>query len=104
MAIEKVVVDAGPIIHLDEIDCLHLLSDFNEIILTDDAAARVAAKSIGIRTHGTIGILLRAIRRNFLTPKEAVNHLINIPDKSTLFIKKDILEKIIAEVKNEYNL
>jgi len=35
MAIKKVVVDAGPIIHLDEIDCLHLLSDFKEIIVPE---------------------------------------------------------------------
>ncbi len=35
MAIEKVVVDAGPIIHLDEIGCLHLLSDFNEIYVPE---------------------------------------------------------------------
>jgi predicted nucleic acid-binding protein len=168
MAIEKVVVDAGPIIHLDEIDCLNLLSDFNEIyvpevvwkeaehhrpfvidnsslpfiktpvsedkspniilfcnafnldegerhaiilslqqqsiILTDDAAARIAAKSLGLRTHGTIGILLRSIRRKQLTPQAVIDHLIEIPDKSTLFIKKNILTEIINQVKNEYKL
>jgi len=30
-----VVCDAGPIIHLDELGCLHLLSDFQEIFLSD---------------------------------------------------------------------
>ena len=30
----KAICDAGPIIHLDELDCLHLLSDFHEIILS----------------------------------------------------------------------
>jgi predicted nucleic acid-binding protein len=29
--IEVVVCDAGPLIHLDEIDCLDLLSDFSKI-------------------------------------------------------------------------
>ncbi len=29
----KVICDAGPIIHLDEINCLNLLNDFEEIIL-----------------------------------------------------------------------
>lgn len=31
----KVVCDAGPIIHLDELNCLDLLTDFQEIILPD---------------------------------------------------------------------
>ncbi len=33
--IKKVVCDAGPIIHLDELDCLNLLSDFREIFLAE---------------------------------------------------------------------
>jgi predicted nucleic acid-binding protein len=31
----KVVCDAGPIIHLDELNCLDLLCDFQEILLAD---------------------------------------------------------------------
>jgi len=31
----RVVCDAGPIIHLDELNCLDLLGDFQEILLTD---------------------------------------------------------------------
>ena len=30
-----VVCDAGPIIHLDELGCLDLLSDFTQVILPD---------------------------------------------------------------------
>jgi len=169
MTIQKVVLDAGPIIHLDEITCLHLLSDFKELLvpeavwkeigyhrpsvlnnstlpfikisvlenidspivmlcnafnldegekqavvlcfqhpdsifLTDDAAARLAAKSIGIKTHGTVGILLRAIRREQLTPQEVIKHLEEIPLKSTLFIKTSLLTEIIEEVRKEYNI
>jgi hypothetical protein len=29
----RVICDAGPIIHLDELDCLDLLNDFKELIL-----------------------------------------------------------------------
>ena len=32
-SITKIVCDAGPIIHLDELNCLDLLNDFQEIIL-----------------------------------------------------------------------
>ena len=35
MTIQKVVLDAGPIIHLDEITCLHLLSDFKELLVPE---------------------------------------------------------------------
>ena len=124
-----VVCDAGPLIHLDELGCLDLLSDFSEvlipeavwdevekhrpeamakaevafrlknphnpvpadlealaqifslhrgewealrvalehpsgILLSDDTAARLAAANLEIRTHGTVGVLVRAIRRN----------------------------------------
>ena len=31
----KVVCDAGPIIHLDELNCLDLLGDFHQVLLTD---------------------------------------------------------------------
>ena len=31
----KVVFDAGPIIHLDELDCLDLLCEFQEILLAE---------------------------------------------------------------------
>lgn len=81
------ICDAGPLIHLDELDCLSLLNvqtlvqslslDIGEqaalslleqhpqaMFLTDDAAARLAATTIGYRVHGTIGILIRAIRRH----------------------------------------
>ena len=33
--IQLVICDAGPIIHLDELDCLRLLEDFPEILIPD---------------------------------------------------------------------
>jgi hypothetical protein len=33
--IQLVVCDAGPIIHLDELDCLRLLEDFPEVLIPD---------------------------------------------------------------------
>ncbi len=167
VAIQKVILDAGPIIHLDELNSLHLLTDFKEllvpeavwkevenyrpsaiytsnilfkkvqiqqklyssilfsvfnlyegereaislcylhpdaILLTDDAAARLAAKSLGLRAYGTIGILLRAVRRKQFTPYKVINVLEEIPEKSTLFIKKSLLKEIIQQVKKIYSL
>lgn len=167
--VQKIVLDAGPIIHLEEIGRLNLLSDFKDILvpevvweeieyhrplalqiksvpfrkikvsseirnnvniigtafnldkgekeaislciqhkgsilLTDDAAARLAANSINIRAYGTIGILLRAIRRNMLKPIEVIGSLEQIPITSSLFIKKNLLNEIIENVRKEYSL
>ncbi len=169
LLIQRVVLDAGPIIHLDEIESLHLLKNFKELLipeavwkeieyhrpaalninnipfikipvlmdidsplailcntfdldegesqaiffasmqqnaifLTDDAAARLAAKSIGIRAYGTIGVLLRAIRRKQLTAQEVIKHLEEIPSISTLYIKHTLLQSIVEEVKKGYGL
>ena len=38
----KVVCDAGPIIHLDEVNCLDLLNDFEEIILPFSVEREIA--------------------------------------------------------------
>jgi len=161
-----VVCDAGPLIHLDELGCLDLLSDFQtvmvpeqvwrevehhrpgalenpgvairrvavvlsedasfralvralaldlgeqaalslmalhpaEILLTDDAAARLAAKGLGYRVHGSIGVLLRSIRRQHRTPHEALGLLRDLPSRSTLHIRPDLLEELIARVESD---
>ena len=158
------VCDAGPIIHLDELNCLDLLSNFHSLLipkavqrevekhrftalqhpriifktidvvshpepkllvlskallldkgeleslsliqenpeaifLTDDAAARLAGEELGYKVHGTIGIILRAIRKKIKTPKEVVELLNEIPTKTTLFLKPELLQEIILEIK-----
>jgi len=165
----RVVCDAGPIIHLDELNCLDLFADFQEILisdtvwkeikrhrplalknpnlaftrlpgripdneqlltvcrifsldageiealaiveknpqamfLTDDASARLVAEQMGFKVHGTIGILVRSIRRGERKPEEVVRILRDIPLKSTLYIKPFLLEEIMLKIKNEYNL
>ncbi len=160
--VRTAVLDAGPIIHLDELGCLSLLSDFQElfvpdavwkeverhrpsalscghitfikqqapplssalyalceafnldsgeqealafcplhpgaILFTDDAAVRLAAKAAGIRAFGTLGILIRVIRRRQLTPTEVAGLLEQIPSRTTLFIRKILLREIIEKV------
>jgi predicted nucleic acid-binding protein len=129
------VFDTGPIIHLDELNCLDLLGDFREILLpdavlqeirqhrplalkrsnlsfirsprkypadealrtmcrifsldagetnalalmekntkaiffTDDASARLVAEQMRFKVHGTIGILIRSLRRGQMKPEQ----------------------------------
>jgi predicted nucleic acid-binding protein len=143
-SIQLIICDAGPLIHLDELDCIDLLSDFDAvlipnqvwqevqnhrptalthdmlklqrvtvsidtsaafqslvhrltldlgeqaalslmakhtdaILLTDDAAARVAAQALNYRAYGTLGILLRSIRRNQKSSAAVVHILETLP-------------------------
>jgi len=164
----KVICDAGPFIHLDELKCIDLLADFEEIIvpsvvekeisehrpsalqhqslninrpsdrtfigkkllslcrifsldageiqalalmertpkyvfLTDDAAARLVAEQMKFKVHGTIGVLIRSIRREARKPDEIINILHRIPQSSTLHIKPSLLNEIIQIIKNEHS-
>lgn len=157
------ICDAGPLIHLDEIDCLDLLRDFRDvlvpeqvreevarhrptamasgalslhvvpvavsvdsqfralvkafsldageqaalslmtrhpgaILLTDDAAARLAAKAMGFRIHGSLGVLLRSVRLGRRKRAEALSVLREIPNRSTLHIRANLLQEIIEEL------
>jgi predicted nucleic acid-binding protein len=158
---ERVVCDAGPLIHLDELGCAALLDDFEEVLvpsavwaevcrhrpsaprrgklwrevaapaalppdvetlahalnlhegerealgvaleqqaklfLTDDTAARLAARSLGIPVHGTIGVLFRAIRMGRKSGQEIAALLRSLPSHSTLHIRRSLLEEFVQE-------
>ena len=165
----SVVCDAGPIIHLDELECLHLMEDFERVFvpdvvrkevlayrdvafkdsnvkwteishqfpveahlqaiykifsldagevaalafmskepgllfLTDDAAARLVATKLGYNVHGTIGVLLRAIRRDLMKPKKVIDRIKLIPLQSSLYIKASLLQEVISQVEQEFEL
>ena len=159
----SIVCDAGPIIHLDELNCLDLVFDFEtvfipdavlkeieihrpqvlkndlfvfeqinvgtirhieletliasfslhkgeqealafmvtkpeSILITDDSAARLAAITLKLKVHGTIGILIRAVRRNQRTLEETINIIRSIPSKSSLHIKSSILDSVLEQL------
>lgn len=158
-----VVCDAGPIIHLDELESLDLLADFHPLLvppavwhevqahrasalaqtkilfqrttqtehhnpaldslvqafsldagerealllmranprallITDDAAARLVGERLGFRVRGTVGILIRAIRRGQRTPQEVLTLLEQIPTRCSLHIRPDLLRDIVTEI------
>ena len=86
-------LDAG------EKEALSLLNkEPGAVLLTDDAAARIVATKLGYRVHGTIGVLVRAIRRDLLNPEEVAVALRRIRDVSTLYIKNSLLQEVISKV------
>jgi predicted nucleic acid-binding protein len=160
-----VVCDAGPLIHLDELGCLDILSGFREVLvpdavwnevarhritalrrrrvrlehitvsatpsrelnelalafalaagerealvlmgempdavlLTDDAAARLVAAKLGYAVHGTVGIIVRALRHQQRTKRQVLGLLRSIRRKSTLHIAEPLLTSIIEQVRS----
>lgn len=160
-----VVIDAGPLIHLDELGCIDLLSGFPSLVstdivwhetrrhrpnlavdmvpglqtvpatdiaspqvrvlaasldlaagetsllalaekrgaatfLTDDSAARIAADSLGFPVHGTIGILVRAVRMQQRSRAEVLDILSRIRERSTLYIAQSLLEEVLSAVRS----
>ncbi len=68
------------------------------IFLSDDAAARLAAKALHFRSQGTLGVLLRSLRRGLCTRAQVLGLLREIPEKSTLHIRPGLLQSVIEEV------
>jgi predicted nucleic acid-binding protein len=88
-----------------ELECLSLIQENpHAFFLTDDAAARLSGEELGYKVHGTIGIILRAIRKKMRTPKDVVELLNRIPKETTLFLRPALLENIIQKVEKEYSV
>jgi predicted nucleic acid-binding protein len=143
------VADAGPIIHLAEIDAIELLGIVDElyvpetvrdeleaggvpqgfeelefevaiaetgerefdtgldegetaalavaagreaVLLTDDLAAREAAKESDIKVHGSIGIVALAFNRGELTEEQAVESMRSLQTETSLFVTEAVVE------------
>jgi len=80
-----------------EIAALSLLQEGRgNLLLSDDAAARLAAESLGFKVHGTVGLVVRAIRRGTKTVGEVRALLEQVPVKSTLHLSRSLLAEILA--------
>jgi predicted nucleic acid-binding protein len=86
-------------LHRGELEALKIASDHPGcIMLTDDSAARLAAQSLSLAVHGTIGILIRAIRRKQRSKEEILAILRLLKEISTLHIRSSLLNEIIEQV------
>jgi predicted nucleic acid-binding protein len=72
-------------------------------LLTDGTAARLAATSLNLTTHGTLGLLIRSVRRGLRSPTEVLALLNSIAMHSTLHIRPSLLDDVIRQVQREWN-
>ncbi|BBL58879.1 hypothetical protein [Methylomonas koyamae] len=90
-------------LHQGEREALALcLQQHITLLLTDDTAARLAAKNLNINAHGTLGLLIRAVRKQHRSPAEVLALLAAIPAQSSLHIRPSLLNDVIAQVKAEW--
>lgn len=86
-------------LHSGEQEALHLCVERgNSLLLTDDTAARLAAKSLGVSAHGTVGLLIRSVRRHTRSKSEVLALLREIPNRTSLHIRRSLLDSFIADV------
>lgn len=79
------LVDAG------EAEALaHAKVEGADLFLSDDAAARTLAESIGVETRGTLGVVLFAAAVGKLGEAEANHTLDDLEDRSTLWMSSRV--------------
>lgn len=88
-------------LHAGEYDALKIAKEYSaDLLLTDDAAARLASSALKIPVHGTVGIIIRSIRRGQKTRSDVATILRSIPAMSTLHLKPALLHEFIRHVED----
>jgi len=91
-------------LHRGEQEALALCAEApGSILLTDDAAARMAAGSLSVTAHGSIGLIVRGVRRQILTPQQGLNRLTAIPERSSLHVRPALLADVIRMVRQQWD-
>jgi predicted nucleic acid-binding protein len=86
-------------LHAGERAALSLCMEFPKaILLSDDTAARLAAKTLTVAAHGTLGLLVRAIRRRLLSKAQVLALLRQLPERSSLHIRPGLLAEVTQQV------
>jgi|SRR3989344_6626095 len=84
---------------LGEAEAISLfLQEKANYFFTDDLDAREIAKYYNVSVHGTVGLVLRALKEKIVKKKEAVEKIKELQTKSSLFITKDLIEEILEAI------
>ena len=96
-----VTPDLSASLQAGEIECLALCRQLNvPLLLTDDLAARDAAKAVGIRPVGSLGIVVRAFHLGRIALPEAEDALDQLYTVSTLFVTRAIVELAVEQLRS----
>ncbi|MFB6084738.1 MAG: nucleic acid-binding protein [Halorientalis sp.] len=67
--------------------------DRDALLLTDDLAARDAAKASGVEVHGSIGIIALAYSRGTLDRADAAEQMRSLQYDTSLFVTEAVIEQ-----------
>jgi len=87
----KLAIDAG------EAEAIALASEKGCLLISDDKQARAAAKNLGVKVSGTIGVLVRAKQNGVIS---AIKPILDELDLNNFFISRALREealKLIGE-------
>ena len=73
-----------------------------DLFLTDDLAARIVAKRLRIRPHGTIGIILKAFRLGIVNKETTLKMIKDLHTTSSLFLTSELVRYILKEVEKSH--
>lgn len=91
-------------LHAGEKESLYLSKLLNvSLLLTDDLAVRKAAKHLGLRPVGSLGVVVRAYREGKISLEDAEQYLIDLYETSTLFVTRAIVELAIEQLRDDSN-
>jgi predicted nucleic acid-binding protein len=95
-----VVAHGLELLHPGEQECLYVCHrDGVAVLLTDDLAARNAAKRLGIMPVGSLGIIVRAYRVGRLNMDEAERAIRNLQTTSSLFVTSAIIGLALEQLR-----
>jgi predicted nucleic acid-binding protein len=101
---ELLVLTQALLLARGEVESLCVLEAYAQSwFLTDDAAARLAATQRGYRVHGTIGLLIRSVRRGRRAAGDVLQLLRKVPRQSTLHIRPTLLQEILQTLEREWD-
>lgn len=91
-------------LHRGEQECLFLCRQLNvPLLMTDDLAARDAAKRLGLRPIGSLGAVVRAYRQDVISLADAERFLDELYAASSLFVTRDIVEIAIQQLRTPHD-
>jgi predicted nucleic acid-binding protein len=86
-------------LHTGERECLCVCQQAGvSVLLSDDLAAREAAKRLRLTPVGSLGIVVKAYQAGRISLSDAERHIADLHDVSTLFVTRAIVELAIEQL------
>ncbi|AUX25683.1 DNA-binding protein [Sorangium cellulosum] len=87
-------------LHAGEVAALSLCEELGiTLLLTDDLAARDAARAFGVTPVGSLGVVLRAARVGIVSVDVAERHLVALSKETTLFTTPALMAAALRQLR-----